>query len=453
MKRELLTHCLLSVIVMGGVGNLCHAQDPDGYQRLMQGPMVGAPGPNSARIWCRASGENTLRLEVSSDRTMQNSMKGPEVTASAAHDYCVVLTIDGLQPDTPYHYRVLVDGKIGKYQRDCQPFTFKTAPKGPARFRVSFGSCARYQYDRVQPIWCVLDEYDPDLFFWLGDNIYGDSPNPQILAEEYRRNRDVANLQPILHRIPHLAVWDDHDYGLNNHDASHPWKAAALAVFKDYWPNPSYGLPETPGVFFKYAYGGVDFFFLDNRYNRSPNEMADGPEKLHLGKAQRQWLLEGLSTSTALFKVLVIGGGWNSGRGPTGDSWSAFNHARQSLFREIFERKIEGVLLFSGDTHFGELNRIPGKLYGGYDLYELVSSPLAQEPDADAPELRYGEQRVRDSYHLAPHAAIVDFDLTQSDPCVTLNLVSIYGRTVWKPLTIKASMLRVQPPSGNQNNE
>lgn len=420
------------------------AQDPDGYQRLMQGPMLGPTGPTSVRVWCRASGENTLQLEYAQRDDFQDARQGEPVTAKAQDDLCVTLEATQLQPNTKYYYRVLLDGKVGKYQRECLPYTFRTAPDGPARFRVSYGSCARFQIDRVQPIWRVVDALKPDLFFWLGDNMYGDSPNPAILAEEYRRNRDIASIQPVLHSIPHLAVWDDHDYGLNNHDASHPWKATALQTFKQYWPNPSYGLPATPGVFFTYSYGGVDFFFLDNRYHRSPNEMPDGPEKLMFGQAQREWLFKQLEASDAPFKVLINGSGWNSGRGATGDSYSAFNTARQSLFREIMTRKINGVLLFSGDTHFGELNKIPGDRYGGYDLYELVSSPLAQDPDPDPPSLIYGETRLRETYHLAPHAAVVDFDMTRDDPTVTLNLISLYGRYIWKPLELRASMLRVQ---------
>lgn len=423
-------------------------QDPDGYHRLMQGPMLGTTTSSSVLVWCRASGENTLQLEYALRDDFSNAQRGKPVKARANRDLCVTLEATGLDPNTRYFYRVLIDGKQGKYQAGRLPFHFRTAPDGPACFRVSFGSCARFQKDRVQPIWGVVDQFDPDLFFWLGDNIYGDSPNPLILAEEYRRVRDLVTIQPVLHRISHLAVWDDHDFGLNNHDASHPWKEGALDIFKSYWPNPSFGLPETPGVFFTHSYGGVDFFFLDNRYYRSPNKMPDGPDKQMLGPDQRRWLFEQLEASDAPFKVIINGGGWNTGRGPTGDSWSAFNTARESLFREIMSRKIEGVLLFSGDTHFGELNKIPGNRYGGYDLFELVSSPLAQAPNQVAPKLKLGEERVRKPYFAAAHAAHVDFDLTQDDPSVTLNLVNIYGRYVWKPLELRASMLRVSSETG-----
>ena len=84
---------------------------------------------------------------------------------------------------------------------------------------------------------------------------------------------------------PLVYMWDDHDFALNNHDRTNPIKFEALEVFKDYWANPSYGLPEVPGVFFRYSYGAVDFFFVDDRFYRDPNSDPDTPEKTMLGKA------------------------------------------------------------------------------------------------------------------------------------------------------------------------
>ncbi|MFQ5739432.1 MAG: iron-containing alcohol dehydrogenase, partial [Acidobacteriota bacterium] len=67
--------------------------------------------------------------------------------------------------------------------------------------------------------------------------------DPDILAEEYRRQREVPRLQPLLRSRPQLAIWDDHDYGLNDSDRTNPVKKEALRVFQQYWANPAYGLP------------------------------------------------------------------------------------------------------------------------------------------------------------------------------------------------------------------
>ena len=39
--------------------------------------------------------------------------------------------------------------------------------------RISFGSCAKQ--DKPQPIWDAVVAGKPELFIFLGDNIYGDS--------------------------------------------------------------------------------------------------------------------------------------------------------------------------------------------------------------------------------------------------------------------------------------
>ena len=185
----------------------------------------------------------------------------------------------------------------------------------------------------------VVQNWNPDLFIWLGDNIYGDSPDIDILREEYRRQREVPSSLPVLRSIPQLAVWDDHDYALNNHDRTNPAKEKALQAFQEYWANPAYGLPEVPGVFFDYQYGGVDFFFLDVRYHRSPNEEEDGESKTMLGAEQLEWLKTKLSESKAPFKVLVSGSGWSSAKGGGGDSWAAFLQERDHLFTFIRDQK------------------------------------------------------------------------------------------------------------------
>lgn len=333
-------------------------------------------------------------------------------------------------------------GRPDKYLRGLPPFTLRTAPAGPARFRVAFGSCARIQADGEQSIWRHVLAARPDLFLWLGDNIYGDTVDPSVLAEEYRRQRDVPALQPLLRSVPQLATWNDHDFGLNNSGGTqNPIRAEALAVFDRYWANPGLGLEDTPGLFCSSSYGGVDFFILDGRYHRSPNRAPDGPDKTMLGAEQLAWLRRGLAASEAPFKVLVSGSGWSKAKGMGGDAWSSFLHERDQLFDWITEQRIEGVVLLSGDTHVAELNCMPWSARGGYDLYDLVSSPLGQEPETSWLQRR-PELRIRAVYASSANFGRIDFDLTGDDPTLTYQVVGIDGREVWKPLVLRASDLR-----------
>lgn len=408
------------------------ARSETGTPRVMEGPMVGVAAPDAVTVWVRLSGEYEAVLEVSASRHFRNAVASAPVRPSRAGDDCTaVLRVEGLSPATPYFYRILVNGKPDAY---LDIFQTKTAPAGPARFAVAFGSCPRVQRDRVQPIWTSLQAAAPDLFFWIGDNIYGDSLDPQALAEEYRRQRAVASLQGFIASVPQLAVWDDHDFGLNDHDRTNPVKEASLGIFKRYWANPSYGLPDTPGVFFRYAYGGVDFFLLDCRYHRDPNTDPDTPEKTFLGAGQLAWLQRELKASTSPFKVLVSGSGWTCAKGEGGDSWAAFLHERNRLFDFIRDEGISGVILISGDTHVGEFNAIPRSDQGGYDLYDLVSSPLAQKANTGWRK-RFPELRVRTPYE-GDNAGRMVFDMTGAVPSVELNLMDVGGKPVWTPVVL-----------------
>jgi alkaline phosphatase D len=403
--------------------------------------MLGPVTENSVAVWARLSGEFTFRVGCALDAALTEIVWSEAVAAQRENDFIVVAKLEGLEPGTRYFYRLEVNGGAPAYLGDKALGSFLTAPAPgtPAKFVVAFGSCARLQRDPVQPIWNTVSNFAPHLFIWLGDNMYGDSLESSILAEEYRRARDVPNLQPVIRKVPQLAVWDDHDYGLNDHDRTNPIKEEALAVFKQYWPNPSYGLPDTPGVFFKYAYGGVDFFMVDCRYYRDPNADPDTAEKTFLGAQQLKWLKEELAASDAPFKVIVSGSGWTAAKGEGGDSWAAFLHERDALFEYIRTNEITGVILLSGDTHVGELNAIPWSDNEGYDFYDLVSSPLAQ-PASDNWRNRNPEVRLRPGFER-PNVGVLSFDLT-STPTLTFNLYDEDGKPAWKPFIITADELQ-----------
>ena len=409
-----------------------------GYSRLMEGPMVGAVTAHSITFWGRASGEFDVEVEYSPDQSFASTRKSTPVRAIAATDYTVRITVDGLAPSTRYYYRLWVDGIPDRYR--LTPFWTHTAPAGNAPFRLAFGSCARHQLDAEQPIFHAITAAEPDVFFWLGDNIYADSASEWVFAEDYRRQRSIASSLPLLRSVPQLAIWDDHDFGLNNSDWNNPARAASLAAFQNYWANPSFGLPDCPGVFFKYAYGGVDFFMLDGRYYRTPNAEPDGAAKTLLGKRQGEWLREQLLASRAPFKVLACGSGWSSADGPTGDTWGAFLTERNALFDFIRDNAIEGVFCISGDTHFGEVNCIPRSEQGGYDLYDLVSSPLAQATggsflDGDP------EMRIRLPWFRTVNFGLLDF-AWEPEPKVTFTLRDVRGDRVYEALSLTPAELK-----------
>ncbi|MGA0054159.1 MAG: alkaline phosphatase D family protein [Steroidobacteraceae bacterium] len=408
------------------------------YPRILQGPMLGDTTSDSTIIWMRASDAHRIEVEYSLDPTMKGATRSVAVNASADQDYIVRIPLQGLAPATAYSYRVLLDGKPDRYARS--PRVFRTLPTGNAPLRLAFGSCARRILDGRQPIFEAIAAAKPDGFFWVGDHVYIDSLAPMAFEYEYQLQRSVPSAQAMLGSVPQWAIWDDHDYGLNNGDRTSPVRELGLATFKKYWANPAYGLPEAPGVFFRKRMAQVECFFLDGRTYRDPSDQPDGSSKTQLGTVQKAWLKQALRESDATFKLLISGGGWATNGGDKFDeSWGAYRHERDELFDFIRDESIAGVVLLSGDVHRGELNLVPRRTKGGYDLTELVSSPLAQ-PTRSADADLQAESRLRPPYDGGSNFGLLEFD---ADGGLALNLRDVQGRAVWEPVRLNARDLQI----------
>ncbi|MFQ5913116.1 MAG: alkaline phosphatase D family protein [Nitrospinota bacterium] len=422
--------------------------------------MIGFVSDREARIWVRLSGPHQVQVRyapAAAGRTSRERISRP-VRALARRDHTAVIPLMRLEPDTAYRYTVLIDGKKapGEAKQENGP-VFRTLPPAnqPGKFRVAFGSCASVDFDPVQPIWKAVARTRPQAFLWIGDNVYADTQDSEVFRKKYRRQRMVKNLLPFQASVPQLAVWDDHDYGLNDGDRTFPAKKRSLAVFREYWANPQYGLPgrpgvqQTPGVFFRWSIGNVDLFLLDARTFRDPDSLPDGPRKTHLGIRQKDWLKASLKRSRAVFKVLVAPGAWTESKGPGGDSWASFLDERNEIFDFIQKEGVTGVFLLAGDSHRPQVNVIPWSEHGGYDLYEVISSPLAQK--VKRKPLGNGNFR-----HLRPPNAytlnfgFLEFD-TQAEPArVKIRLMDAEGKDLWTPLSLTADDLKPGVKSWNR---
>ncbi|KAK6793166.1 hypothetical protein RDI58_012247 [Solanum bulbocastanum] len=85
---------------------------------------------------------------------------------------------------------------------------------------IAFGSCANQS--APQPVWDAIIHFDPQVFIWMGDNIYGDIRHPFKL---FSKERTIGTWKNV------IGTWDDHDYGLN--DAGKDFNQRLLLDFLD----------------------------------------------------------------------------------------------------------------------------------------------------------------------------------------------------------------------------
>ncbi|MBM3570191.1 MAG: alkaline phosphatase family protein [Alphaproteobacteria bacterium] len=262
---------------------------------------------------------------------------------------------------------------------------------GQALGRIAFASCI--DQERPQPIWDRVLDYRPELFVFAGDNVYGDTGGvgPDFLAAAYRKQRGQAGFMAVKNRIPHHAVWDDHDYGKNDGGVEYAHKADAQRQFAEFWNLPA----DDPrrgreGIYHAAIHGPpgrrVQVVLLDARYFRSALKPTDSrgargrerylpdddPAKTMLGAAQWQWLEAELRKPAELrlivsgIQVLAEGHGW--------ERWGNLPRERRRLFDLIAATRANGVVFLSGDRHLGALYRetegVP------YPLTEITSSGI-----------------------------------------------------------------------------
>jgi alkaline phosphatase D len=351
--------------------------------------MHGPAELTSATLWIQT--ETPATVVVVWRPEGETADRRVEVVAAMASDNVVVARLTGLRPGATADYRVEAGADRLSGTIRAQPYWSR--PVAAREVTIAVGSCFFLaDPDRVWPggdygggygIFDAIAAANPDMMLWLGDNLYLQQPDyydPASMAARYRRQRSFPPLQKLLTATSHLAIWDDHDYGPNDSDASYVLKGETLKLFQRYWPNPASGLPDVPGTFGSARFGDVLFFLLDDRYYRSPNRWPDGPDKTMFGGRQLEWLKQALVSAPRSAIKIVAGGSqfWN--RETRFEGWHDFATERAAFADWLLRERIEGLVFLSGDRHFGELLKIPRA--GAYPLHEFTSSPLTSQPAA-----------------------------------------------------------------------
>ena len=84
---------------------------------------------------------------------------------------------------------------------------------------IAFGSCAHQNHK--QPIWKAINAESADLFVFLGDNIYGDTEDMEVLRSKYEKLAAKPGFAELRKKTRTVAIWDDHDFGVHDGGADY----------------------------------------------------------------------------------------------------------------------------------------------------------------------------------------------------------------------------------------
>lgn len=109
---------------------------------------------------------------------------------------------------------------------------------------LAFGSCLRQW--QAQPVWLGISSLKPEVFIFLGDNVYTDTGDylvqkePQRIQQAYQDLYSSTEYQSFLTSAKDdgtaiYAVWDDHDYGKNDAGADYEFKLSSKRFFLEFF--------------------------------------------------------------------------------------------------------------------------------------------------------------------------------------------------------------------------
>ena len=325
---------------------------------------------------------------------------------------------------------------------------------------IIFGSCA--SQDRPQPFWDAMIAQNPQLFLFIGDNIYADTEDMTAMRAKYAQLEAQPGYQQLRAHTPVLATWDDHDYGVNDGGGEYPMRAESQRAFMDFYDVPgSSPMRSRPGVYAAYVFGPkgqrVQVILLDTRYFRGP--LARRPEGARynfpghyvpstdtnssmLGAAQWTWLETQLRQPAEVrllvssIQVIAEDHGW--------EKWANLPHERTRLLKLLRKTGAEGVVILSGDRHLAELSRLDGDAANGigYPLYDLTSSGLNRGGGGSPNEPnrhRIGRNFLRNNFGK------ITIDWAADDPVITLQVLDDTGVSAFR-YDIRLSDLRHPRP-------
>ena len=415
---------------------------------------VGEVTETTAVVWARPPGEGEVTVEA------RAAAGGPAVrggaTASAKRGgQTVKIPLSGLRPATRYGYTLRASG--GTVEGE-----FVTAPARDQAAHVRLhwsgdlgggGFCRLL--DGGYRIFRAMARRPVDFFLFVGDTIYADVPcnrpgvvpgadfvatTPAQLRARHRYNREDPAVQEFLRRTPVYAIWDDHEVRNDFAGSTDPLMPVGRQAFLDYWPVAT--ASDDPTRLYRSVRWGrlLEIFILDTRQYRSDDAELDGPGKTMLGAAQRRWLVDGVTASTALWKVVVtsVPLAVPTGRPARRDSWTdanvfgmpaesgtGFVTERDAILKAFRTRGVKNLVFLAADVHHAELIR--HRPTSDWSFHEFIAGPLSATLGRPRPlDMRLGSRT------LFAQGGVYNFGEVTIEPAqLTVRLIDEQGSVMF----------------------
>lgn len=378
-------------------GSAVFAAEPKANSTLFlgQGTMCGEVTESAALLQTRltsateldADGDlpgaaGTACFEWSAREDFTDARRTPFRVADEAHDFIVRAELTDLKPNTLYRYRAVYGSSEATAQAGPVG-VFKTLPgresDAPVRFVV--GSCMNYgafmlgkagqasgpatatEADKRlgYPAFETMTKLRPDFFVGTGDIVYYDKRGaktvPQLRKcwhEQFRFPRLIE----FFRTVPAYWSKDDHDFRFNDADNTTdklPLPKTGIDRFREQLPILADGR-DAPTYRTHRVSRDLQIWLTEGRDHRSPNKLADGPEKSLWGAEQRAWLQATLKASDAKRKILIsptpMVGPDDASKKDNHANLNGYRHEADAFFAWVKENEIGPLIIVCGDRHW-----------------------------------------------------------------------------------------------------
>jgi alkaline phosphatase D len=390
-------------------------------------PLPSAPLPpflpGGVLLWTRVTPSNeslpgsgagpevTVAWEVSNSPDFRRIVSRGTTPTGPWRDHTVKADATGLEPGTNYWYRFRLGKEVSPVGRT------RTAPADGApvdSLRIGVVSCANLQAGWFSSYRHLAAHPDLDLVLHLGDYLYEYAPGEyqardvvvrphdpateMTVLEHYRRRhaqyKQDADLQALHAAAPFVVTWDDHESandawsgGAENHTegTEGAWQGRRVAAQQAYaeWMPVRY---DAGGQLYRrLTFGSLaSLSMLDLRTYRDeqasgPADPAvDDPARSITGEAQMNWLLNGLSSQDAQWKLVgnpvmitpirfpstlstaevgamqqLLGTTTIDGVPYNVDQWDGYAADQSRVLRHLRDQAISDTVFLTGDIHSG----------------------------------------------------------------------------------------------------
>lgn len=320
--------------------------------------LVGGVTHDQGTILIKGSVDNEFKITIT-EEVSKKMVTSQKAILTKENNFQSKIIFKNLKASTKYTYEITPKGS----SLPLLSSSFSTFDNKSMSFKFVFGSCS--ETGSNSPIYNKILKENPLFYLQIGDLHYEniDSNCTQRFQDAYKSVFTSPSQSSLYKSVPFVYMWDDHDFGPNNADATNPCKTESIAAYKSHVPHYPIVFDKNDGPISQtFEVGRVVFLLTDIRSQKIRPEYRDC-ERTKIGtnfgdEAHLQWFLDAMLKAKKEGKVVawVSSYPWiNAPGGPNykckeSDNWGGYPEERQRIANFIKQHDIP-VFILSGDAH------------------------------------------------------------------------------------------------------